>query len=360
MFIVAHSGAHLWGGAERGSTLLLAGLQRRGHRVLLLCNDAVVAERAAELGVPARLLPLGGDAAVWDAARLARALRRPTPDVFLVTTFKKLWLGALGARLAGVPRVVVRIGVDTDTPRSLKYRLVMMRWVDTIVLKVDTVRARYRAALPPMPEQRLVTIHGAVEPRARTGTPGAVRRELGIPPEAPVMGAVGRLVRDKRFDRFVVALALLPDRVHGVLAGDGKERSALEALARAQGVAHRLHLLGHREDVGDVLDALDVAVVSSDREMLSFATLEALAAGVPVVSTPVSGAADAMEPLPDGRRPGVVVGFDAEEIAAAVRGILEDPARRADMAAAARERAEERFGFERMLDRWERVLEGRA
>lgn len=360
MFIVAHSGTHLWGGAERGSTLLLAGLQRRGHRVLLLCNDPLVAERASALGVRTGILPLGGDAAVWDAVRLARALRRLAPDVLLVTTFKKLWLGALGARLGGVSRVVLRIGQDTDTPRSVKYRGVMTHGVDAIVLKTDDVRARYRAALPRVPEERIVTIHGAVEPRARTASPGAVRKELGLPPEARVVGAVGRLVRQKRFDRFVTALAQLPDTVHGILAGDGGERSALEALGRAQGVARRLHFLGHREDVGDVLDALDVTVVCSDREMLSFATLEALAAGVPVVSTPVSGAAEALEPLPDGRRPGVVVGFAAAEIAAAVRGLLDDPARRAGMGTAARERAEERFSFERMLDRWERVLEGRA
>jgi glycosyltransferase involved in cell wall biosynthesis len=361
MFVVAHNGAHVWGGAERGSTLLMAGLQGRGHRVLLLCNDPLVAERASELGVRTEVLPLGGDAAVWDAVRFARALRWLAPDAFLVTTFRKLWLGALAARLGGVPRVVLRIGLETDTPRNVKYRVVMTHWVDCIVLKADDVRAQYLAALPQVPEERIVTIYGAVEPRERMGSPGAVRRELGIPPEAPVMGAVGRLARQKRLDCFIAALARLPERVHGILAGDGEERAALETQAQAQGVAHRLHFLGHREDVGDVLDALDIAVVTSDREMLSFAMLEALAAGLPVVSTPVSGAAEALDPLPDGRRPGVVTaGFEAEEIARVVSQLLHDPARLAEMGAAARQRAEERFSFERMLDGWERVLAGRG
>lgn len=358
MFVAAHNGAHVWGGAERGTSLILAGLRGRGHRVLLYCNDPRVAEEAERLGVPTSLLPLGGDVAVHHALRFARELRRRSPDALLLGTFKKLWLGALAGRLAGVPRVIARIGLETDTPRNLKYRLVMSSWIDTIVLKADDVRERYREALPGLPEERLVTIHGGIEPRTRRHPEGAVRRELGIPEGAVVVGSVGRLVDQKRYDRFVRALSLLPESVHGVLAGEGAERAPLESLAREAAVAPRLHFLGHREDVGDVLDALDLFVVSSDREMLSFAMLEALAAGVPVVSTPVSGAREALEDPAGDAAPGVVADFSAEALAAAVGRLAAEPALRGRMGRAAAERARESFGFERMLDAWERVLAG--
>jgi glycosyltransferase involved in cell wall biosynthesis len=91
---------------------------------------------------------------------------------------------------------------------------------------------------------------------------------------------------------------------------------------------------------------------------MSNAMLEALAAGVPVASTPVSGADEALAPLPDGRTVGMVTSFDEEGIASALRGLLADRTRLAAMGAAAREASEERFGFEGMLDRWERVLLG--
>lgn len=358
MFVVAHNGARVWGGAERGTTLILQGLQRRGHRVLLLCNDPLVARAASELGVPAEVLPLGGDVAVHHAVRFARALRGLRPDALLLGTFKKLWLGALAGRLAGVPRIVARIGLETDTPRSWKYRAVISRWVDVIVLKADDVRERYRAALPGVPEERIVTVHGGIVPREPRGAPGAVRAELGLGDGAAVVGSVGRLVGQKRFDRLLHALALLPPHVHAVVAGEGAERPALEALARELGVEERFHLLGERNDVGDVLAALDVFLVTSDREMLSFAMLEAMAAGVPVVSTPVSGAAEALAPSGDGERAGLVAGFDPAELAAAVERLLSDAAGRAQMGRAAARRAVDRFGFERMLDRWERVLGG--
>ncbi|HEU0054744.1 MAG TPA: glycosyltransferase, partial [Longimicrobium sp.] len=142
------------------------------------------------------------------------------------------------------------------------------------------------------------------------------------------------------------------------LAGDGEEREALESLARELGVAERAHFLGYRDDTGDVLDALDTFVVCSNREGLSNAMLEALAAGVPVVSTPVSGSDDALSPFPDGRAPGMIVGFEAEEIAAALRDLLADRERLREMGDAARERAATSFSVDGMLDAWEAVLAG--
>jgi glycosyltransferase involved in cell wall biosynthesis len=359
MYVAAHNGAHVWGGAERGVAWILAGLQERGHRVRLFCNDRLVAEGARALGVPAEILPLGGDVAVHHAVRFAWALRRDPPDALIVGTFRKLWLAAFAGRLAGV-RTIARIGLETDTPRSAKYRWVLTHWTHTIVLKADDVRGAYLRALPGLDPARLITVPGGVERPLPGRSPGSVRAELGIPEEALVIGSLGRLAEQKRFDRLLHAVALLPDDVHCIVAGEGSEHVALRELAADLGIAERVHLVGHRDDVGDVLAALDVFVVSSDREMLSFAMLEALAAGVPVVSTQVSGAASALAAAPNGIAPGAVVGFDAAEIAAAVSRLLSDPERLREMGEAARRRAGEHYGREVMLEGWEAVLNGVA
>lgn len=359
--IVAHNGAPVWGGAEIALCRLLAGLRERGHRTRLYYNREVVGEPARrEFGLETRRLHLGGDVALHHAVRLGRALRSFEADALIVGTFRKLLLAALGGRLAPDVRVVARIGLSTDTPRNLKYRFVFRRWVDWIVLNDHELRSSYREALPDFPESRLVTIHKGVEVPRRTASDDAVRRELGIAKEAPVIGAVARLAEQKRLDRLIRVTARLAPEVHCLIAGEGPERVRLEALVRAENVADRVHFLGFRNDVGDVLHALDVLVLTSERESLANAMLEALAAGVPVISTPVSGAAEALSPLSDGRRPGFVVEGGVEALARAVKVLVERPDERARMAAAARERARSDFSPDRMVERWEAVLAGRA
>lgn len=359
MYVLAHNGSSILGGGEIGTALLLAGLQARGHRVRMLCRDAEMAERVARYGIPTGVARVGGDAMLPDALRFAAALRRERPDALVLTTFKKVFLAGMGARLAGVPRVVQRIVLSTDVPRGARYRLALRRFVDVIALNAAVMRPAFLAADPELDPTRVRTLYDGVRVPPRTAEPCAVRRALGLPEGARTVGAVARLAKQKRFERLLGAVALLPPDVHCVLAGEGPEHAALEALAAELGIAERTHFLGFRADVGDVLDAIDVHVVCSDKEGMANAMLEAMAAGVPVVSTRVSGADEALEPLADGRRPGLLVGPGPAEIADALRGMLDDPARLAEMSAAARERVEERFSYDGFLDRWERLLEER-
>lgn len=356
MHIIAHNGGPAWGGAEKATALLLGGLGARGHRVRLLCNREAVAERAAACGVETACVPLGGDAAVHHALQFARLLRRQAPDVFLLSTYRKLWLGGLAGRLAGVPSVVARVGLSTDTPRNWKYRAVLQRWIDLVVLNAEDMRASFLAPVPALDQRRVITIRKGVAVPQRRRPLGALRRSLGLSPDAQVIGAVARLATQKRLDRLIRALEQLPLRVHCILAGEGEERPGLEALAQELGVHDRVHMIGFRQDVGDVLDALDLLVVCSDRESLCNAMLEAMAAGVPVVSTPVSGALEALEPPGDGVAPGEIVGFETEAIARSIARLLACPERMCQMGAAAARRARDRFGFERMIDEWEAAL----
>lgn len=355
--IVAHNGAAIFGGAERWTVRLLERLQDRGHRVLFLCRDEEIAERAEDFGVSALVARVGGHIALHHSMTFARTLRRIRPDGLLLSTFKKTWLAGLGARFARVPRVVARIGLSTDRPaRNVLYRIALRHWVHRVVVNADGLREGILHDLPGLAPERVVTIYNGAEPTTRRREPGAVRRELGLGPDARVVGTVARLAEQKRLDRLVRALKDLPAHVHVVIAGEGPERAKLEEAARAENVADRVHLLGHREDVGDVLDALDVFTVTSVKEGMSNAMLEALAAGVPVVSTPVSGAAEALDPVDDGREPGWIVEPSPGALADAVGGLLADGALRRGMGEAGRRRARERFDWERKARAWEELL----
>ena len=358
LHIVAHNGADIFGGAERVLINLLHGLQQRGHQVTLCCNHDIVADAAVRRLVPSIVLPLRGDLLIGDALRFARFLKRDRPDALLLGTFKKIWLGGLAARRAGVERTVARVGLASDTPRRLKYRYALNRFIDTVVLNANAMRDRFLAQAGGYDPSRVITIYNGITPPPGGRDAGNLRAQLHIPANAHVIGTVARLARQKRLERLVEATARL-DGVHCIIAGDGSEREALEHEMRKHKVESRVHLIGPREDLAPVHNSLDLFVVTSDQEGMSNAMLEALWSGVPVVSTPVSGAAEALEPMSGGQAPGrVTTGFTVDEITQETRALLRDAGERKKMSVAAESRARDRFDFERMLDQWEAVLRG--
>jgi glycosyltransferase involved in cell wall biosynthesis len=354
MFIVAHNGARIWGGAERATVSLLKGLKDRGHRVLLLCNDQKVVSESIARGVPAEICVVGGDVALPHAFRLSRVLRKRRPDVFIVGTYKKLFLASLGARLAGVPRIVVRVGLESDTPRSLKYRVALNRWVDGVAVNGKRMVAAF-TSLDGLDSSKVRVIWNGVEAHHPPSDPMKLRQDLGIGANRFLIGTVARLARQKRIDRLLEVTSLLPD-VYCIIAGDGTRRDELHEKMRALKIEERVRFLGNRDDVGNVFAALDVFVVTSETEGLSNAMLEAMSYGIPVVSTDVSGAQDALAADDDGLAAGVVTDFDPESIAEAIALLQEDPGTRGSMSRFARRRAITRFSTDQMLTAWEEFL----
>ena len=334
--------------------MLLRGLADRGHEVLLLCNSRMVAERAASEGVPTRLCVIGGDIALHHSFQLASALRSFRADAFIVGTYKKLFLAALGARMASVPRIVARVGLESDTPRNWKYRFALRRWTDAVAVNAQRIVGRF-AELDGFGPDRVTLIHNGVPPLRAPGQ-SSLRKELGIENDAFVVGTVARLAKQKRIDRLLEVAALLPASVHVVIAGDGTRREELERLSERKGVSSRVHFIGHRDDKTAVYDSLDVFVLTSDSEGLSNAMLEAMTRELPVVSTPVSGADDALRENGNGVPAGVVTEFNASSIAEAISNLIDSPATRKAIGAAARERALEEFSLDAMLDKWEAFL----
>ncbi|MDP1571545.1 MAG: glycosyltransferase [Vicinamibacterales bacterium] len=185
---------------------------------------------------------------------------------------------------------------------------------------------------------------GAVDDEARV----EARRALGLPPDAPVVTTVGRLTAIKQHDLFLEVVARVAERhpaLVALVAGDGELRADLEARARALGLADRLRFLGWRRDLPVLYAATDVFVLTSRNEGTPVALIEAMASGVPGVSTDVGGVRDVI----DSPETGVAVtGLDA--LAEGVTALLDDPARRAAMGRDARASVMARYGFDRLVD----------
>jgi glycosyltransferase involved in cell wall biosynthesis len=176
----------------------------------------------------------------------------------------------------------------------------------------------------------------------------ASRAALGLPPEAPLVGTVGRLAAIKDHATFLAMAARLAAArtdVSFVVAGDGSLRGALEAEAKSL-LGNRIRFLGWATDLPVLYGALDVVVLTSRNEGTPVALIEAGAAGRPVVATDVGGVAEVVR---DGASGFVVPPGDAAALAARVGTLLDDPDAARAMGLAGREWVRGRFGSERLV-----------
>jgi glycosyltransferase involved in cell wall biosynthesis len=175
--------------------------------------------------------------------------------------------------------------------------------------------------------ERVTVINNGIDHRVFVRDPArrpAIRRELGFADGDLVVGAVGRLESEKRFDQLLDAVATLkpahPSLVLAI-AGEGRLRGDLEARIARLGLGGTVRLLGHRTDVIALHHAFDIFVQSSEREGTPNAVLEAMASGLPIVATDVGGLRDYVTPPENGL---LTPKGDAAAFAAALLSMLGD------------------------------------
>jgi glycosyltransferase involved in cell wall biosynthesis len=181
-------------------------------------------------------------------------------------------------------------------------------------------------------------VEQCVLPRARA------RAELGLPAAGAVLGTVARFDPVKALEVLLEAVARLPGATL-VLIGDGPEAGRLRARARRLGIEPRVVFAGARPEAVRWFAALDAYVSASRSEGLPLALVEAMATGLPVVATRVSGHVDTVTP---GKTGALVPVDDPAALAAAVGALLADPARARAAGAAGRARARREFTVDRM------------
>ena len=198
---------------------------------------------------------------------------------------------------------------------------------------------------------KISVIYNGIEPGPPPRRSDSLRRELGLDDETFLILCLARFDPEKGLDFLVDSLARLKQTARRpfccAIAGDGPLMEEIRARAKAAGLDRELRLLGYRTDVPELLASSQLYVCSSEcNEALSFASLEAMNAGLPLVVTDVGGNRDLAET--EGVCGSVLPYGDTEGFAAAIQSLMEDEALRTARAAAAREKAERRFDLNKL------------
>jgi glycosyltransferase involved in cell wall biosynthesis len=304
------------GGVALNVVQTLYAMHQAGHEVLLVFgqvgphegNMSYLLERYP---VPHLLIPsLGRELSPYrDLLTLWlvwRAMRRFRPTVVHTHTAKAGFIGRWAAWLAGV-----KIRVHTFhghvfhgyfSPRKTAFFLGLERLTAHLTSRLITLSESlaqdlaetYRLA--PRKSFSVIPLGLSLAPLLRLrGTPSPFRQDYALPAEALLVAVVGRLVPIKNHALFLRAAARLRQRLpqaHFLIIGDGELRPALQAQAEALGLASAVTFVGWLEDLRPVYAALDLVTITSDNEGTPVSLLEALVAGIPIVSTAVGGVAD--------------------------------------------------------------------
>jgi sugar transferase (PEP-CTERM/EpsH1 system associated) len=362
------------GGLENGVVNVINGLDpaRFESQVCCLKQAGEFAHRIADPGVRVHEMGWLGGNDLRMPLRLARLFRASGAHIVHTRNAESFFYGFAGAKLARVPALVHSEHGRTFSDRRARFaaQRVMTRYTDAVFavsgqLKADLVR---HVGIPAAAIEVLYngvdldrfgrgTTQASTQADLQADSRAAIRREWGLGPGAFAVGSVGRLVAVKNYAlllRAFAAAGLAQRGGHVVLAGEGAERAALEALAQSLGIRAHVHLLGHREDVHRLLPGFDLFVLPSVSEGMSNTLLEAMAAGVPPLASAVGGNAEIVRAGVDGRI------FPSGDEAALARELVEleaSPTLRAALGAAARERVQAAFDIRAMVGRYEQLYE---
>jgi len=310
---------------DKNVTFVLGMFLVKGHRT----TPAI--EEARRRGFHVEILLQRGR---YDARLVTQALsiiRRVRPAIIQSHGYKSALLSMICRVLTGTPWVAFSHGFTDENYRISLYNRIdrrLLRRADRVVTVSAAMAGIF--ARNGMSSARLRVVHNAVEPADhRLDADGSiVRRSCGVGPGDFLVGVIGRLSPEKGHSVFIEAFNEVARRVpsaKAVLVGDGPERPRLDGLVKEAGMAGRITLGGHRQDVSEVYAAVDLIVIPSWSEGLPNVLLEAMLHGKAVVATEVGGVPEVLHTAGVGWlvKPG-----DAMQLGQAVAEALCDAERR--------------------------------
>lgn len=346
-----------WGGQEHRVMAELSGFQRRGNPVWLAAHpESQILKRARDEGMGTRACAFDRRLLPFDAIRLALWLRKERIQIVNTHSSRDGWLFGLAARLARTPLLIRSRHIDVSYPNPGVSKHAFTTFADHVLTTSQKITDHFKSIFP-LKEEHITTLPTGIDVRrfhpdgARAELPA--RRESGAP---PVIGMVSVLRSWKGHALFFDAIRRLRESGRDfqfVVVGGGAPMENYTGLARQHGVEGMVQFTGHREDVPDVLRALDLLCIPSIRhEGVPQIGLQALACGTAVVGSDCGGIPEIIQ---EGRTGRIFPTGDVAAFAARIAEAMDQQEETQRMRRAGRMMVEQNHSLDHMLDRLEEI-----
>jgi len=325
------------GGQEYATLALVEGLRSRGHvAALLVQTGSRLLALAAERGIPCQIMTMNKVLYPWAIYRLCSIIREHRIEVVHTHGSRDSWIGSLASWFSSLkPVVVLSRHKSTPIAKHAINRILYHRLVHRIVTTGGELTRKSLIDDHGFSEQHVVSIPtGADVERFSPEIKGdSFRREFGFTQDECLIGSVCFLRSYKGLEYFLEAAAILVGQApqcRFVIVGHGPEEQQVREKINQLGLQDRVVMTGHRQDVPEVMAALDVFVVSSTAgETLTQTIPQALATETPVVATKIGGIPDIIH---HGETGFLVLPGNSQELADHILKLVRDPEQGATMA----------------------------
>ena len=321
------------GGVQQGVLLLAPRLDRAKYEVQVWSlrdgkKDRALAGEFEAVGVPVAFYAVDGFHDRRGILKLAAGLRRGRIELLNTRSFLPNIIGRMAAVIAGTPVVVANYHHTYEHRWTRKYvacERVLRNYTASFVCVSKAVKD-FLQPIVAFEDERTKVIYNGLDVQSYASGVGKeeLRKRIGLPEGGPIIAYIGRLAPIKDVPTFIrsasVVLRDLPE-ARFLVVGGGESRKELEELVRSMDLGRVVSFLGSRQDVPDILNAVDCLVLPSLAEGFPRIILEAFASRTPVVTTPASGVAEIVEH----EETGLIVPFkDTERLAASILKTLKN------------------------------------
>lgn len=347
-----------WGGQEIRVMVELREMAKRGHRTIIIAPpESNIFRRGLDFQIETWPLSMRRSDFFHNLKWLSSFFRSEKIDVVNTHSSRDSWLAGFAARKAKVPLIIKTRHISARVSRGWLTRLVYQHLHDYIITTSDGI-AEDMVQFNGFNPDRISAIPTGVDLKrfSLASSKSDLRAELGLPEDARLVGMVSVLRSWKGHPDFLRAAKEVKKRMpntYFLIVGEGPRRDPIEEDLLEMGLEDFIFLIGHRDEIPQILQDLDVFVLPSyANEGVPQALLQALAMERPVVATAVGGIPEVIKSEEHGI---LSEPQNPKALAASIMEMLESPARAIKMAQAGRQRIIEHYSLQNMVDRLEAI-----